>query len=56
MVQESSDDFLAKLKAKGMQVNAPNNALFKQAVAPVWKQYEDVFGKDFFDLIERARQ
>ncbi|MFB3816758.1 MAG: DctP family TRAP transporter solute-binding subunit [Candidatus Methylomirabilales bacterium] len=56
MVQESSDDFLAKLKAKGMQVNAPNNALFKQAVAPVWKQYEDVFGKDVFELIEKARK
>ncbi len=56
MVQESSDDFLAKLKAKGMQVNTPNNALFVQAVAPVWKQYEDVFGKEFFDLIEKARK
>jgi tripartite ATP-independent transporter DctP family solute receptor len=56
MVQESSDDFLAKLKAKGMQVSTPNNALFVQAVAPVWKQYEDVFGKEFFDLIEKARK
>jgi hypothetical protein len=54
MVQESSDDFLAKLKAKGMQVNAPNNALFVKAVAPVWKQYEDVFGKEFFDLIVKV--
>lgn len=56
MVQESSEDFLGKLKAKGMQVNTPDNALFKQAVAPVWKQYEDVFGKDVFDLIEKARK
>lgn len=56
MVQESSEDFLAKLKAKGMQVSTPNNALFKQAVAPVWKQYEDVFGKDIFELIEKARR
>jgi tripartite ATP-independent transporter DctP family solute receptor len=56
MVQESSEDFLGKLKAKGMQVNSPNNALFKQAVAPVWKQYEDVFGKDVFELIEKARK
>ena len=55
-MQESSDDFLAKLKAKGMQANTPNNALFVKAVAPVWKQYEDVFGKEFFDLIEKARK
>lgn len=56
MVQESSEDFLNKLKAKGMQVNVPQNELFKKAVAPVWKQYEDVFGKEFFDLIEKARK
>ena len=56
MVQESGDDFLAKLKAKGMQVNTPDNALFVKAVIPVWKQYEDVFGKDFFELIEKARK
>lgn len=56
MVQESSEDFLSKLKAKGMQVNTPQNELFKKAVASVWKQYEDVFGKEFFDLIEKARK
>jgi TRAP-type transport system periplasmic protein len=56
MVQDSSDDFLAKLKAKGMQVTTPNNALFVQAVAPVWTQYEDVFGKEFFEMIEKARK
>jgi tripartite ATP-independent transporter DctP family solute receptor len=56
MVQESSEDFLSKLKAKGMQVSTPNNELFVKAVAPVWKQYEDVFGKDLFDLIEKARK
>ena len=56
MVQDSSDDFLAKLKAKGMQVTTPNNALFVHAVAPVWTQYEDVFGKEFFEMIEKARK
>ncbi len=56
MVQESGDDFLAKLKGKGMQVNTPNNAQFVQAVAPVWKEYESVFGKDLMDLIEKARK
>lgn len=56
MIQESSDDFLAKLKAKGMQVTTPNNEAFRKAVAPVWAQYESVFGKEFFDLIEKARR
>ena len=56
MVQESSDDFLAKLKAKGMQVNTPQNDLFKKAIASVYKQYEEVFGKEFFELIEKARR
>jgi tripartite ATP-independent transporter DctP family solute receptor len=56
MVQESNEDFLAKLKAKGMQVSTPNNALFVKIVTPVWKQYEDVFGKELFELIEKARR
>jgi len=56
MVQESSADFQVKLKAAGMQINTPNNELFKKAVEPVWKQYEDVFGKDMFELIEKARR
>jgi len=56
MVQESSEDFLAKLKAKGMQVNSPKNELFKAAIAPIYTQYESVFGKDLFELIEKARK
>jgi len=56
MVQDSSADFLAKLKAKGMVVNTPQNEAFKRVVAPVWKQYEGVFGKNFFDLIEKTAQ
>jgi tripartite ATP-independent transporter DctP family solute receptor len=56
MVQESNEDFLTKLKAKGMQVNTPSNEAFKKAIAPVYAQYESVFGKDLFDLIEKARK
>jgi len=56
MVQESNEDFLAKLKAKGMQINTPSNEAFKKAIAPVYAQYESVFGKDLFDLIEKARK
>lgn len=56
MVQDSNADFLAKLKEKGMVVNTPQNELFKKAIASVYKQYEDVFGKELFDLIEKARR
>ena len=35
-----NEDFLAKPKAKGMQVDAPNTRLFKKAIAPSMPQYE----------------
>ena len=48
---QSEDDFLAKLKAKGMKVNDVDKAAFKKAVQPVWKNYESVFGKDLVNLV-----
>ena len=45
------DDFLNKLKAKGMKVNEIDKAAFQKAVQPIWKEYESVFGKDLIDLV-----
>lgn len=47
------NDFLEKLKKKGMQVNETNKAAFKNAVKSVWAEYEAVFGKDLMKLVER---
>lgn len=47
------DDFLAKLKDKGMQVNEVDKAAFQAAVQSVWANYEDVFGTDLMDLVRK---
>jgi len=48
------NDFLEKLKAKGMKVNEVDKAAFKNAVKDVWTEYEGVFGKDMLELVEKA--
>lgn len=47
------DDFLAKLKEKGMEVNKVDKAAFQAAVQSVWADYESVFGKDLMDLVRK---
>ena len=47
------NDFLAKLKEKGMAVNEVDKTAFKNAVKGVWADYETVFGKDMLDLVEK---
>jgi TRAP-type C4-dicarboxylate transport system substrate-binding protein len=48
------NDFLEKLKAKGMKINEVDKAAFKTAVKGVWVEYEGVFGKDMLELVEKA--
>jgi len=47
------NDFLAKLKEKGMKVNDVDKAAFKSAVKGIWAEYENVFGKDMLSLVEK---
>jgi tripartite ATP-independent transporter DctP family solute receptor len=47
------NDFLAKLKEKGMKVNEVDKAAFKSAVKSLWAEYESVFGKDMLDLVDK---
>ncbi|TCT03360.1 DctP family TRAP transporter solute-binding subunit [Paralcaligenes ureilyticus] len=53
MVQDSDDDYIAKLKEKGMIVNTVDKAAFIKAVEPVWKKYEPVFGADMMGLVKK---
>ncbi len=48
---KEEDEFLAKLKAKGMKVNDIDKAAFQKAVQPVWKSYESTFGKELMDMV-----
>ena len=47
------DDFLKKLKAKGMKINDIDKPAFQKAVQPIWKEYESVFGKDLIDMVRK---
>lgn len=51
--REQEEEFLAKLKEKGMQVAEVDKASFQKAVQGVWTQYEDVFGKELMDLVRK---
>lgn len=42
---------LEELKAKGMQVTTPNKQPFRDAAAPVFKEFETQFGKGMIDQI-----
>lgn len=48
---KEENDFLAKLKAKGMKVNEVDKAAFKKAVQPIWKSYEPVFGSELMGWV-----
>jgi tripartite ATP-independent transporter DctP family solute receptor len=47
------NDFLDKLKEKGMKVNEVDKPAFKTAVKGIWADYENVFGKDLLGLVEK---
>lgn len=48
---KEENEFLEKLKAKGMKVNDVDKAAFQKAVQPVWKSYESAFGKELMDMV-----
>lgn len=48
---KEENEFLEKLKAKGMKVNDVDKAAFQKAVQPVWKSYEGTFGKELMDMV-----
>lgn len=47
------EEFLAKLKEKGMEINEVDKGAFQAAVQEVWGRYEDVFGADLLDLVRK---
>ncbi len=51
--REQEEEFLAKLKEKGMQVAEVDKEAFQKAVQGVWTQYEGVFGKELMDLVRK---
>lgn len=50
---EEEEEFLKKLKDKGMEVTEVDKAAFQQAVQSVWDEYEGEFGKELMDLVRK---
>lgn len=51
LLRDSEANQIAELKSKGMQVNTPDKKRFRDAVAPVYKEFGAQFGKDMVDKI-----
>jgi len=56
MITQGDDDFVARLKEKGMQVNTVDKAPFIAAVAPVWKTYEPIYGAELMEILQKYRK
>ncbi|MEL0613070.1 DctP family TRAP transporter solute-binding subunit [Marinomonas arenicola] len=53
MTQNDDSKLIKKLENQGMVINTVNTAPFAAAVAPVWKKYEPILGKDMIDLVKQ---
>jgi len=51
LIKKQTDEQLVQLKAKGMIVTEVDKSLFQKATEPVYKQFEDEFGKDLIAKI-----
>jgi TRAP-type C4-dicarboxylate transport system substrate-binding protein len=52
LIREQEQRQLGELKAKGMTViEKPDRAAFREAMKPVFDQFQDRFGKDFIQRI-----
>jgi len=56
MTRDAEDNLKSKLAEKGMIINEVDKTPFIAKVQPVWKEYEETFGKDFIDLIDKYRK
>ena len=56
LIREQEEKQLGELKAKGMSViENPDRAAFREAMKPVFEQFQDRFGKDLVQRIVSTR-
>lgn len=53
MTQDQDKKLIGELEAKGMKVNKVDIAPFKAKVQSVWNQYQSIYGKKLFELINK---
>lgn len=54
LVKEDDQKLKAELEKNGMKVNEVDKQLFKEAVKPVYKEFEEVYGKELMDQLFKA--
>lgn len=51
LVKKLDGELASELKAKGMEIIEPDREAFKNAMKPVWKQFENQIGKEVLERI-----
>ena len=54
MIREADSALVEEIRKKGVDVREVDKAPFREAVQPVWKSFEPVFGEDLMKLIREA--
>lgn len=54
LVKEDDQKLKTELEKNGMKVNEVDKQLFKDAVKPVYKEFEEVYGKELMDKLFKA--
>ena len=55
LLAQTEKEQLEQVKVKGMKVVQPDVAAFRAATADVYKKYEGVWGKGFYESIRDAK-
>lgn len=54
LVAEQEEQLLAELEELGMTVTTPDREAFKEASMPVYKEFEEIYGKELIDSLLEA--
>ena len=54
MIREADSALVEEIRKKGVDVREVDKAPFREAVQPVWKSFEPVFGQELMKLIREA--
>ncbi|RBW68408.1 C4-dicarboxylate ABC transporter substrate-binding protein [Bacillus taeanensis] len=54
LVKANDEKLVEELKAGGMEVNTPEKAPFKELALEVYKEYEDIYGKELIEKLVEA--
>ena len=54
MIREADSALVEEIRKKGVDVREVDKAPFREAVQPVWRSFEPVFGEELMELVREA--